>query len=377
MKHETEINIRIPGRAQSYPITVARGLVGQVGPRLEAVLAAQTNRVLVVSNARVFGLYGKAVMASLSRSRFTAASWLMGDGERFKSWRTLEQAIAAFGAAGLERPDAVIALGGGVVGDLAGLGAAMYLRGIALVQIPTTLLAQIDSSVGGKTGINTAAGKNMVGAFHHPSAVLIDPNTLATLPPRELTAGWCEVIKQAAVTDRRLFLRTQKVLDRGHGYLLSGDLTGIIADQCAVKAQIVAGDARESWDRTDHLSRRILNFGHTVGHALEAATNYRRFRHGEAVGVGMLVAGEIAKNLGILPADELELLRSAISLAGRLPRTRDLDPADILALMKRDKKSVGGSLKWILLERLGRARIVDGREVPPAVVRAALRTVLK
>ncbi|MEO6393395.1 MAG: 3-dehydroquinate synthase family protein [Pyrinomonadaceae bacterium] len=376
MEDSSEINIRIPGKTQSYPITVERGIIAQVGPRLDVVLPGATRRVLAVSNAKVFALYGRAVMASLDRSRFTASSWLMGDGERFKSWRTLEQAITAFGGAGLERPDAVIALGGGVVGDLTGLAAELYLRGIALVQIPTTLLAQIDSSVGGKTGINIPAGKNLVGTFHHPVTVLIDPDTLRTLPPRELTAGWCEAVKQAAVADRRLFLRTQRLLESGSDGLEAEDLARIIADQCALKAKIVAGDARESWDRTDSRSRRILNFGHTVGHALETATSYRRFRHGEAVGVGMLVAGEIAKNIGILPTDELELLRSAILLAGRLPRTRDLDPADILALVKRDKKSVGGSLKWILLERVGRARIVDGREIPPAAVRAALRTVL-
>lgn len=376
MDKPNQLKVHLTGKSQSYPIIVERGIIQQVGPRMEAVLPAATRRILVVSNAKVFALYGKAVMAGLARSRFAATSWLMGDGERFKSWRTLEQAVAACSAAGLERPDAVIALGGGVVGDLCGLAAALYLRGIALVQIPTTLLAQIDSSVGGKTGINNASGKNLVGAFHHPVAVLIDPNTLGTLPARELTAGWCEAIKQAAVADRRLFMRTQRILERGAGYSEFPELGGIIADQCAVKAKIVAGDARENWERTDHLSRRILNFGHTVGHALETATGYRRFRHGEAVGVGMLAAGEIAKNLGILPANELELLRSAILLAGRLPRTRDLDPADILALMKRDKKSVGGSLKWILLEKIGRARIVDGREVPPSAVRAALKTVL-
>jgi 3-dehydroquinate synthase len=356
---------------------IGRGLLGRARELLEAALPPATRRVLIVSNPKVFGLYGEAMVRELSRARFACSSWLMGDGERFKSWRSLEHAIAAFAAAGLERSDAVIALGGGVVGDLAGFAAATYLRGIALVQIPTTLLAQIDSSVGGKTGINTSSGKNSIGAFHHPAAVLIDPETLKTLPRRELTAGWCEAIKQAAVADRRLFDLIVELLQNGPGpAAIDERIDGVTGRLCAVKAKIVSGDARENLDRSDARSRKVLNFGHTVGHALEAVTQFRRFKHGEAVGLGMLVAGEIAKKLGILPADELELLQSAIELAGRLPQTRDLDPADIMRSMKHDKKRTGGSLKWVMLERIGAARIVDGRDLPASLLRTAMRTVL-
>jgi len=296
----------------------------------------------------------------------------------------------------LERSDAVVALGGGVVGDLAGFAAAVYLRGIAFVQVPTTLLAQIDSSVGGKTGVNTSAGKNLVGAFHQPAAVLIDTETLRTLPPRELTAGWCEAIKQGAVGDRKLFGRTRKFLEdearrkkdkrRGgeideRGYeerdeKRDEELSRIIAAQCAFKARIVAGDEREEVSRADARSRRVLNFGHTVGHALEALTGYRRFRHGEAVGHGMIAAAEISKRLGLLDLSELESLREAVRLAGRLPRASDLDAETVCRALRSDKKAVGGSVRWVLLERLGRARVVDGREVPDAVVRASVRAAL-
>jgi len=304
----------------------------------------------------------------------------MGEGERFKTLRTAERALSFLSEAKLERSDAVVALGGGVVGDLAGFAAAVYLRGVAFVQVPTTLLAQFDSSVGGKTGVNTSAGKNLVGAFHQPRAVLVDTRTLRTLPRRELTAGWCEAIKQGAVGDRRLFERTRRFLAGGaaaEGVERERELAGIVAAQCAFKARIVAGDERESVSRTDARSRRVLNFGHTVGHALEAVTAYRRFRHGEAVGYGMLAASEISVRLGLLGAGELECLRGALRLAGRLPRAGDLDPAAIASAVGGDKKSVGGQVQWVLLEGLGRARIVDGREVPRRVVVESIRASLR
>jgi 3-dehydroquinate synthase len=315
----------------------------------------------------------------------------MPEGERFKTLRTAERALAFFSEFGLERGDCVVALGGGVVGDLAGFAAAVYLRGVAFVQAPTTLLSQIDSSVGGKTGVNTPAGKNLVGAFHQPAAVVVDTDTLATLPPRELTAGWCEAVKQGAVGDRRLFERTRKFLTaashgggnlRGRAGVLGsgagggGELARIIAAQCAFKARIVAGDEREGLARDDARSRKILNFGHTVGHALEAVTGYRRFRHGEAVGYGCVAAGEISKRLGLLDPSELESLREAVALAGRLPRAADLDAELVARALRKDKKAVGGSVRWVLIEGLGRARVVDGREVPARVVLASIRAAL-
>jgi 3-dehydroquinate synthase len=340
----------------------------------------------------VYGLYGARAVESLRAAGFTVSHWLMGDGERFKTMRTAESCLRFLSESKLERSDAVVALGGGVVGDLAGFASALYMRGVAFVQAPTTLLAQIDSSVGGKTGVNTREGKNLVGAFHQPSAVMVDTDTLRTLPRRELTAGWCEAIKQGAVGDRRLFERTRNFLadeagregpDKSQaGRARNSDarrdekLARIIAAQCAFKAKIVAGDEREDVNRADARSRRVLNFGHTVGHALEAVTNFRRFRHGEAVGYGMLAAGEISKALGLLDESELESLREAVRLAGSLPSASDLDAETIRRALLKDKKSVGGSVRWILLERIGRARIVDGREVSSRVVNASIRAAL-
>ncbi len=368
---------RVPVRlnaGRSYEIEIGAGALAAVGATVRRTLTPHARRAALISNARVFALYGAPVVAGLRAAGFTVAPWLMGDGERHKSLRTAERALEFLAAAQLERSDVVVALGGGVVGDLAGFVAAVYLRGIAFVQAPTTLLAQIDASVGGKTAVNMRAGKNLIGAFHQPRGVVIDTDTLATLSPRELTAGWCEAIKQGAVGSRRLFAQTRR-------YLLATQaaeqLVALIAAQCAFKARIVAGDEREAVARTDRRSRRILNFGHTVGHALEQVTGYRRFRHGEAVGRGLLAAGEVSTRLGLLPPAELELLRATVRLAGRLPRADDLSARALLQAVTTDKKSVGGTVQWVLLERIGRARIVSGREIPPHVLRASLRAALR
>ena len=384
---ETVRRVRVGlGARDGYEIEIGPGLRGRLGAAARASLSPHARRVALVSNARVFGLYGERAVRSLGGAGFDVSRWLMGEGERYKTLRTAERALAFLSAAKLERSDAVVALGGGVVGDLAGFAAALYLRGVAFVQVPTTLLSQIDSSVGGKTGVNTPAGKNLVGAFHQPRAVVVDTDTLRTLPSRELTAGWCEAVKQGAAGDRRLFDQTVRFLgdgSRGGGVDEPADgeratrLSRLIAAQCAFKARIVAGDEREDVSRTDHLSRRILNFGHTVGHALEAVTDFRRFRHGEAVGYGMLAAGEISAGLGLLERSELELLRRAVGLAGRLPPAAGLDEDALLGALGSDKKAVGGRVRWVLLERIGRARIVDGREVAPRLVRASLRAALR
>jgi 3-dehydroquinate synthase len=363
---------------RSYPIDVGAGILPSLGAVARAHLPAEASRVALVSNPRVFALYGADAVASLRGAGFAVSHWLMGDGERFKTLRTAERCLRFLSESKLERGDAVLALGGGVVGDLAGFAAAVYLRGVAFLQAPTTLLAQIDSSVGGKTGVNTRAGKNLVGAFHQPRAVVVDTETLRTLPRRELTAGWCEAIKQGAVGDRRLFERTRKFLEDGsrHGGRREEELAEIIAAQCAFKARIVAGDEREELSRTDARSRRVLNFGHTVGHALEAVTAYRRFRHGEAVGHGMLAAAEISKRLGLLDGSELESLRGAVRAAGLRHAATDLDADGIVGALGADKKAVGGSVRWVLLERIGRARVVDGREVPARVIRESIRAAL-
>jgi 3-dehydroquinate synthase len=365
-----------------YDVEVGARVLGRVGETARRALSEHARRVALVSNRRVFSLYGERVLESLRAQGFEVAHWLMGDGERYKTLRTAEHALAFLAGSKVGRADAVVALGGGVVGDLAGFASALHLRGVSFVQVPTTLLAQIDSSVGGKTGVNTRAGKNLVGAFHHPRAVVVDVETLDSLPPRELTAGWCEAIKQGAVGDRRLFEQTRAFLSEESSGAerrrpARGErLINLVAAQVEFKARVVEGDEREDVGRTDARSRRILNFGHTVGHALEAATLYRRFRHGEAVGYGMLAAGEISFRLGLLGASELELLREAVRLAGRLPQAVDVEAASLMRWLATDKKAVGGRVFWVLLEELGHARIVDAADIPQRVVLASISAAL-
>lgn len=381
MKNWTHrVDVRMPAGKRQYQVLIGHDTLDQVGQEVRRSVDPHACRVVVISNQRVFELYGASVVGSLRASKFSVTPWLMGEGERFKSLGTLEKALQFLASAGMERSDAVVALGGGVVGDLAGFAAATYLRGVSLIHVPTTLIAQIDSAIGGKTGVNLRSGKNLVGAFHQPRAVVIDVSTLKTLPPREVVAGWCEAIKNGAVGGRELFEKTMgflKKLDSGTTQLSSEAVERLIKSHCAFKAGIVKQDEREDPERTDDRSRRVLNFGHTVGHALEAATDYRRFRHGEAVGHGMKVAGEISKNLGLLEASELELLRDAIRLCGPLPPAADLDPKEIMKRVVSDKKSVAGKVQWVLLEKIGRPRVVDGAGIPAALVRDALRKGLK
>lgn len=358
-----------------YEIRIGRGILSEAGQVTRRSLGAQAKRIALISNKKVFALYGSAVIKSLQLRGFSVLPWLMADGERHKSVQTAEKALRFLSESGLERGDGVIALGGGVVGDLAGFAAAVYLRGIPFIQVPTTLLAQIDSSVGGKTGVNLPAGKNLVGSFHQPGAVVIDVETLATLPARELVAGWCECVKQGAVSGRKLFKQTTDFLRlfKSEGVLISSQLEKLIASHCAFKASIVAADEREDLARRDNHSRRILNFGHTIAHALEAVTNYRRFCHGEAVGHGILVAGELSKNLGLLAQTELELLTQAVSLCGPLPSARDLDESAVMSAIAQDKKRTAGHVQWVLLEGIGRPRIVDGQEISPRQLRQSVR----
>jgi 3-dehydroquinate synthase len=373
------VRVTFGAQAREYEIKIGPGALGSLGREARRCLGPMSRRAVLISNPRVFDLYGASAVESLRAHRFLVSHWLIGDGERYKSLSTLAKALAFLSGTGLERNDVVVALGGGVVGDLAGFAAAVYLRGIPYIQAPTTLLAQIDSSVGGKTGVNLASGKNLVGAFHQPRAVIIDTQALTTLPPRELTSGWCEMVKNGAVGARQLFQQTTEVLgslSKKPNALGSRQVELLIASQCTFKASIVARDEREAPGRTDRFSRRILNFGHTVGHALEAVTRYRRFRHGEAVGYGMLVAGEMSKLLGLLGAPELELLREAVRLCGPLPAAVDLDLRAIIAALRRDKKSVAGQVQWVLLERIGKARIVSGADINPELLRAALSRVV-
>jgi 3-dehydroquinate synthase len=371
------LQISLDGNKRTSTISIGRGLRREVGNAIRESNFFKPRRVLLISNKRVFHLYGKDVISSLKRPGLQIFEWLMPEGERFKSFRMLEEAVIFLAEHGFERNDLVVALGGGVVGDLAGFSAAVYLRGIPFIQVPTTLLAQIDSSVGGKTGINLAVGKNMVGAFHQPPLVVIDTETLLSLPKRELVAGFCEMVKQSLIASQELFDSTTGLLREmksDNRVLQSAPFEELIAAQCSFKASIVAGDEREASGRSDAKSRRVLNFGHTTAHALEAVTNYRVFRHGEAVGHGMLVAGEISKNLGLLRDEKLELLREAVRLCGPLPKADGLNVNQIIRSLQHDKKSVGGEINWVLLEDIGQPKIFPGSLISAKLLRLSLRT---
>jgi 3-dehydroquinate synthase len=289
---------------------------------------------------------------------------LVPDGERYKSRATLESVYDAFLAARLGRDGLVVALGGGVVGDIAGFAAATWMRGVDWVGIPTSLLSMVDSSIGGKVGINHAKAKNMVGAFHQPRAVVVDPRFLATLPPRELRSGAYEILKGAILADAALFasLREAPAGLRGWDRVA---MENAIATACRIKADVVERDEREAG------LRRVLNLGHTIGHALETVTAYRRFTHGEAVGWGLVGASFIARRRGLLSEAGYEAIASAVDHVGPRPAISDLRTPGILEALARDKKSKAGRVPFILPSAIGRVEVHD--DVSRAEIVAALR----
>lgn len=354
-------------RERSYGIRIAAGSVDELGALARGALGGRARRALVVTNARIAGLYGNRCRRALKAADFTTYQFLIGDGERFKTLRSAESILTFMIERGIGRGDVVVALGGGVVGDVAGFAAAVHLRGISLLQVPTTLLAQIDSSVGGKTGVNHRLGKNLIGAFHQPSLVVIDPETLRTLPLRELRSGLYEALKYGVISDARLFHRIARETNR----LLKFDaeeLVHLIARSCAIKASVVARDEREAG------LRKALNFGHTVGHALEAVTNYRRFLHGEAVGHGMRTAARIAERLKLLASCDREAIDDAIKRVGQLPDANTLALDGIISAMHYDKKAEAGRISFVLPVEIG--RVVINSDVPSRVIRSALKDAL-
>ena len=382
---EIRIPIRTKDEAQSFDVRVGSGTLALCGSWARKCLGKAAKRIVIVSNDKVFGLYGEAVEAGLVDAGFVVSVWKMRDGERYKNIRSLEAALAAFAGSGLTRTDAVVALGGGVVGDLAGFAASVYLRGIAFLQIPTTLLAMIDSSVGGKTGINSDFGKNTIGAFYQPKGVLIDTDNLATLERRELTAGFCEAIKQGAIGGRVLFDAVSAVLDdfpvehqADHFSKRSyrSRLAQIVAAQVEFKAGVVSGDQREAAARRDRRSRKMLNFGHTLAHALEKLTDYKYFRHGEAVGYGIIYAAEISKELALVDEKVVKLLNDVVHRSGSLPKLDNIDPKLVIEAFRFDKKQVAGSLQMVLLKGIGKPVIVSGQEIPQAAHLSALERLI-
>lgn len=357
----TKIEVKLSER--SYPIFVGVGLRQQLREQLPSYLSPHCRKVVVISNATIFRLYGVDVCNQFTALSLEVSHYLIGDGERFKTLRTAEQVLAFLMAQNLSRHDLIVALGGGVVGDLAGFVAAIYLRGIDFIQIPTTLLAQIDAAIGGKTAVNHSAGKNLIGAFHQPKLVAIDPETLTTLPLRELKAALQEAIKYGVIADKKLF----QFIDENQTGLLKQDpqlLDSLIVSCCTIKAGVVSRDEKETGER------KILNFGHTAGHALEAATNYRRFKHGEAVGYGMLVATRIAQALELLDAEQGKSIETLVMNYGRLPKWSDINEDTLIELMKHDKKSQAGQLTFVLPESIG--RVIIRQSVPFTLIHQIL-----
>jgi 3-dehydroquinate synthase len=376
-------NVSIKLSSHSYNISIGHNLLETCGNWVKNCLDEKTNKIIVVSNKKVFGLYGEKTLQSIKKAGFEVSVHLIGDGEKYKNFRTLENTLKVFSENKLKRTDAVIALGGGVVGDLTGFAASIYLRGIPFLQIPTTLLAMIDSSVGGKTAVNSSFGKNLIGTFYQPNGVLIDAETLQTLPRRELVAGFCEAIKQGAIGNQKLFDETSEFLQQTplnafkQNFTDFTKLENLLANQVKFKAEIVTNDEKEDVSRTDSRSRKILNFGHTTGHALEKITYYKRFKHGEAVGIGILVAAEISKNLDFCNQHTLNLLNDVLRSLGKLPKTDDIESEKIIEAILFDKKSVGKSIQWILLEEIGKPKIVSSIEIPTNILHKSLKKVLK
>lgn len=341
---------------RAYDIHIGPGLRREIGSYARIAFGDRLKTFVVVSNPTVWNLSGGEVLKSLRAAKIGAEVFLMGDGERFKTIRTAEKLWDFCIERRIERGAAFLAVGGGVVGDLAGFAAATYLRGVPFAQIPTTLLAQIDSSVGGKTGVNRPLGKNLVGAFHQPSLVVADTDMLRTLPAREWNAGWHEALKYGVIRDADLFERLTAAMpfrlapDRVPTPTEQQFLIDIVAECCRMKADVVARDEREAGER------KILNFGHTVGHAIEAVTNYRKYRHGEAVGIGMVAACDIAVKAGLLADADAARVAEAVRRVGRMPSARGISATEVVAALKYDKKASGGKVRFILPDRIGMVR---------------------
>ena len=342
---------------ENYPILVERGAIHRLGE----FLPPRCGKIFLLTDHTVWRLHGPSLQKALAPH--PSHPILLPAGEEHKRLATIERAAEQMVAAGADRSSLVVAFGGGIVGDLGGFLAAIFMRGIPVLQLPTTLLAQVDAAIGGKTGANLVCGKNLIGAFHQPKAVLVDPELLTTLPEREYRAGLFEVIKYGVIASPELFslLATQRnqVLARQPAVIEQ-----LIAESVRIKAEVVSADERESD------LRRILNFGHTFGHALEAETAYTRFLHGEAVGFGMRAATHLAARLGLLNQNDHDAIVRLIDHYGPLPPLDGIPPEHLFERLRADKKTVQGRLHFIVPERIGQVRIIS--DVDPDAVRTAI-----
>ncbi len=354
----------------SYDIAIAPGSLDHLGTWMQGTPAQPLKlgqQVLVVSNPAVFEHYGDRAIASLKQAGFTVATCLLPDGEQHKTLGTLTKIYDAALSNRLERSSTFVALGGGVIGDMTGFAAATWLRGLNVVQVPTSLLAMVDAAIGGKTGVNHPQGKNLIGAFHQPRLVLIDPQVLQTLPVREFRAAIAEVIKYGVIWDGELFAQLEAAPQLDQLANLSAELLQVIlTHSCQAKAHVVSKDEKEAG------LRAILNYGHTIGHAVESLTGYQVVNHGEAVAIGMVAAAQIAVALQFWHETnaqrQLTLLQNA-HLPTRLPPDIDLDA--ILTSLQADKKVEAGQVRFVLPTQIGAAIVTD--QVPTAVIRQVLQ----
>jgi 3-dehydroquinate synthase len=337
---------------RSYQVLVGGALLQLAGPRLAAL--GHRGRCALVTSVRVGGLYRAPVEASLRDAGFEPVVIELPDGEEHKTLETLGSLYDRLLEAGIERRSAVVALGGGVIGDVAGFAAATVLRGLPVMQVPTTLLAQVDAAIGGKTGVNHGLGKNLIGAFHQPCAVLADTDVLRTLPRREFTAGLAEVVKYGVIGDASLFARLERDIE-ALLHLDSDAMISVVAACARQKAAVVSADERE-----ESGGRAVLNFGHTVGHGVEVLTEYRRFLHGEAVAIGMVAACRVSRALGLCsPAlvERVQVLLGRAGLPTELPT--ELRGPQLAVAMRTDKKMAGGRVRFVAVEDIGRTKLVE------------------
>ena len=347
--------------SRSYRIVVASGALQSVGERLRELRLG--SRAALVSDGAVMRLYGKTVVASLESAGFTVTTIDVPEGEAAKTLAVAEHCWDRLLTAGLDRTSTVLALGGGAVGDVAGFAAATYMRGINFIQLPTTVLAQVDASIGGKTAIDHPLGKNMIGAFHQPRLVVVDPAVARTLPEREFRSGLAEIVKHGIVLDADYFAE----LERDLAPLAARDLgvlERIIGGSCRLKASVVERDEREAE------LRHVLNYGHTIGHALEAATGYTRYAHGEAVSLGIVAEARLARRLGIADDETTTRQERMLETLGLPVRAPSIDVEPIVSAMARDKKAKDGRVPFVLAPRIGAFRIVY--DVPTTDIRAVI-----
>lgn len=346
---------------RSYEICIGEHSIPQLGNRLDFV--PQTSRMILITDENVNRLAGDKVLTILRQAGFQVDSAVIKGGEECKNMATLTSLLEQMVAFGLDRKSTVIALGGGIVGDIAGFAAATYMRGIACIQIPTTLLAQVDSSVGGKTGVNLPQGKNLVGAFFQPGLVFVDVDFIQTLPEREFLTGLAEVIKYGIIRDHEFFA----YLEDNMAEIKARDnqcLIHIVNRCCAIKADIVAQDETESG------LRALLNLGHTFGHAFETLTNYQQYTHGEAVAIGMVCAGYLASHLGLLSRKDLVRINNILRGYGLPVNFGDLDSTAIISQMHKDKKTIGGNMQIVMPTAIGMSRIF--KDIPEDAMQTVL-----